>query len=305
MRHLWTAAALLCSGLLVGCGDRSAENPQDLQQPAPIAEETTPNPQDSAPAELLPAPPEVASPSQDVRRPAAPPQPSASRPAPDRPASPATEPSRAPAGNTPTGNTPGTSASRAPETTGSPAAARSSTPPPRLREVVVPANTALPLELTTAVSSETAQVETPVRARLRNALRVDGETVLPAGAVLHGNVIDVVRAGRVQGRSRLVLRFNEVELDGGREQLRTNPIAFEGEATRGEDATKVGAGAVGGAIVGGIIGGGSGAATGAAIGAAAGTGAVLATRGREVTLAAGTDLAATLATPFSSRVEVR
>ena len=170
---------------------------------------------------------------------------------------------------------------------------------------MVPANTALPLELTTAVSSETAQVETAVRARLRNALNVDGVTVLPAGAVLHGNVIDVVRAGRVQGRSRLVLRFTEVELDGGREPLRTNPIAFEGEATRGEDATKVGAGAVGGAIVGGIIGGGSGAATGAAIGAAAGTGAVLATRGREVALTAGTDLAATLATPFTTRVRTR
>ena len=300
MRYHWTASALLCSGILVGCGDRSAENPPDFQQQVPIAEETTSNSQDSAPAEPVPAPPEVASPSQDVRRPAAPPPPSASRPASARPASPATEPSRSPAGNTP-----GTSASRAPETTGSPAAARSSTPPPRLREVVVPANTALPLELTTAVSSETAQVETPVRARLRNALRVDDETVLPAGAVLHGNVIDVVRAGRVQGRSRLVLRFNEVELDGVREQLRTNPIAFEGEATKGEDATKVGAGAVGGAIVGGIIGGGSGAATGAAIGAAAGTGAVLATRGREVTLAAGTDLAATLATPFSTRVGAR
>ena len=101
----------------------------------------------------------------------------------------------------------------------------------------------------------------------------------------------------VQGRSRLVFRFTEVELNGAREELRTNPVTFEGEAT-GEDATKIGAGAVGGAIVGGILGGGSGAAKGAAIGGAAGTGVVLATRGRDVTVASGADVATTLATPF-------
>jgi hypothetical protein len=157
----------------------------------------------------------------------------------------------------------------------------------------------------TPLSSESAQVETPVRARLRQALVVDGYTAIPAGAVLSGEVTEVARAGRVQGRSRLAFRFNEVEVNGGREELRSNPIVFEGEATRGEDATKIGAGAVGGAIIGGILGGGDGAAKGAAIGGAAGTGVVLATRGREVTLAAGADIAATLAEPLSVRAPAR
>jgi len=65
--------------------------------------------------------------------------------------------------------------------------------------VTVPAGTALPLELLTALSPETAQVETPVRARLRQAVVVDGDTALPAGAVLHGNVIEVDRAGTRAG----------------------------------------------------------------------------------------------------------
>lgn len=60
---------------------------------------------------------------------------------------------------------------------------------------------------------------------------------------------------------------------------------------------------MGGAIIGGILAGGDGAAKGAAIGGAAGTGVVLATRGSEVTLASGTDLAATLARPFTVRVQ--
>jgi hypothetical protein len=170
-----------------------------------------------------------------------------------------------------------------------------------VREITVPAGTALPLDLTTPLSSETATVETPVRARLRQPVAVDGDTVIPAGAIVHGNVTDVERAGRVQGRSRLAFRFTEVEIDGQRETLRTNALSFQGEATKSEDATKIGAGAIGGAIIGGIVGGGSGAAQGAAIGGAAGTGVVLATRGREVTLAAGTNLNATLATPFTTR----
>jgi hypothetical protein len=131
---------------------------------------------------------------------------------------------------------------------------------------------------------------------------IDGHSILPAGTVFHGNVTEVERAGRVKGVSRLAFRFTEAEIDGSRESVRTNPLSFQGEETKGEDATKIGAGAVGGAIIGGILGGGGGAAKGAAIGGAAGTGVVLATRGREVTLAAGTDLAATLASPFSVRV---
>jgi hypothetical protein len=157
--------------------------------------------------------------------------------------------------------------------------------------------------LTTALSSETAQVEMPVTARLRRSVTVDGETALPAGAVVHGEVSDVARAGRVQGRSRLGLRFTSIVIDGRREALRTNPVSFEGEASKGEDAVKIGAGAGIGAAIGGILGGGSGAAKGAAIGGAAGTGTVLATRGKEVELAPGADLAPTLASPVEVQVK--
>jgi hypothetical protein len=169
--------------------------------------------------------------------------------------------------------------------------------PPRVtvRTLTIPAGTSLPLELTTAVSSETARIEMPVSARLRRSVTVDGVAVLPAGAVVNGEVVDVDRPGRVQGRARLGLRFTSVTVDGRREELRTNPVTFEGEQTKGEDATKIGAGAGIGAIIGGIVGGGDGAAKGAAIGGAAGTGAVLATRGKDVTLPSGSDVNVTLA----------
>ena len=267
MKTSWAIPALLGASLLAGC---SEQTPQTTTETTPNAEQTAP----AAPA---------AAPQADTVQPVTPGGPPA-RPSQRRDAS-------------------AVSKDSAPVKRESPTVAK--TDEPRWREVEVPANTTLPLELLTAVSSETAKVETPVRARLRQAVVVDGYTAIPAGAVLTGTVIDVARAGRVQGRSRLALRFDEVEVSGDRDELRTNPVTFEGEATKGEDATKVGAGAVGGAIIGGILGGGKGAAKGAAIGSAAGAGVVVATRGREVTLAAGTDVAATLATPFTARVQAR
>lgn len=173
------------------------------------------------------------------------------------------------------------------------------------RELTIPAGTALPIELETALSSETAAVETPVRARLKQAIVVDGVTALPAGAIVSGHVTTAERAGRVKGRASLAFTFNQVRADNMSAGIRTAPLSYVGEASKGEDATKIGAGAVGGAIVGGIVGGGEGAAKGAAIGGAAGTGVVLATRGKEVELPSGTDLAATLAAPLIIRAPVR
>jgi hypothetical protein len=59
-----------------------------------------------------------------------------------------------------------------------------------------------------------------------------------------------------------------------------------------------------GAAIGGLLGGGSGAAKGAAIGGAAGAGTVLATRGRDVVLPAGSEVSTTLSSPFEIRVEL-
>ena len=281
MKIQWMTAALLSSALVVACSDRSSENAQNPQEPQGTAVEVAPEATapPASPATPAPAPPVSANrdnlaPRSDNSgaRPA-----TSNRPAPARPSS-----------DTVTRN--------------DVAARRVEPARPTVRTITVPAGTALPLELTTAVSTETASVEMPVTARLRRAVTVDGVTVLPAGATVNGEVIDVDRPGRVQGRARLGLRFTSVTVDGRREEFRSNPVTFQGEQTKGEDATKIGAGAGIGAIVGGIVGGGDGAAKGAAIGGAAGTGAVLATRGRDVTLASGADINATLASPIEVQV---
>jgi hypothetical protein len=290
--HLTTIALL--SFIAVGCSDRERENRENTAPPA----ENQP-PAATAPAENQPPPaPDTAAPPARVDEPGG-----ARATTGARPAQPTTTQPRSSARSSASRPAEDRATPSAPANTARPSAAAPRAP--EFRELTLPAGTALPLELQTALSSETAEVEAPVRARLRQTLTVNGVTALPAGTILTGEVTDVARAGKVKGRSRLVFTFNRFEAENIREDLRTNPLTFEGEASKGEDATKIGAGAVGGAIVGGILGGGSGAAKGAAIGGAAGTGVVLATRGKDVTLASGADLAASLAEPLTIRVPVR
>ena len=188
-----------------------------------------------------------------------------------------------------------------------PGAASSGRGAPTYREVVIPAGTTLPVELKTAVASDTSHVEDPVRATLRRPVTIDGVEAIPAGTPVLGHVTEADRSGRVKGRARVAFRFTQLDLPGddGRLDIRTGTIAREAAATKKKDAAKIGGAAAGGAIIGGIIGGGDGAAKGAAIGGAAGTGVVLSTRGEEVRLPSGTSLVVKLAQALTVRVPVQ
>ena len=177
---------------------------------------------------------------------------------------------------------------------------------PEYREVTLPAGTVLPVELTTAVASDSSQVEDAVRGRLRRAVTVQGVQAFPAGSAVSGVVTAAERSARVKGRARVAFRFTAIDPPGDAERLsmRTDTIARLAPATKKQDAAKIGGGAAGGAIIGGILGGGDGAAKGAAIGGAAGTGVVLSTRGKEIRLAPGTPVSVRLASPLTVRVRV-
>jgi len=303
MRSHWITAALLTSVIAAGCNGRNDENAQNTGQNEATAPAAAPAGTDQTVAPVAPPPAQQPSTFTDnSARPAA-----AARPTTGRRETAPTATRRsesAPQANTNYNSGPAPNVGLSPRDSNRVAEA----PAPRApeyREVTIAAGTALPLEMTSTLSSASAEVEAPVSAKLRNAITVDGETAIPAGTVLRGNVTDVERSGRVSGRAHLSFAFSEANIRGDREDLKTNPLTFEAEATKGEDATKVGAGAVGGAILGGILGGKKGAAKGAIAGGAAGTGVVLATKGKEVTVNEGTDVTATLAQPMTLRVRVR
>jgi ferric-dicitrate binding protein FerR (iron transport regulator) len=183
-----------------------------------------------------------------------------------------------------------------------PTSATAATAAPVVREVTVPAGTTLRLSLTSAVGSDTSQVEDAVRAQVRQPVIVGGRQVIPAGAEVVGHVTDVARAGRVKGRARVAYRFNALRTGGESYDIRTAALSSQAAATKRNDATKIGIGAGAGAAIGALLGGGSGAAKGAAIGGAGGTGVVLATRGKEVHLGPGTTVNVRLTAPLTLRV---
>jgi hypothetical protein len=182
---------------------------------------------------------------------------------------------------------------------GASAPAPAPAPVPVVREFTIPGGTSLKLDLVTPLDSESSKVEDTVRATLREAVSVDGTTVLPVGTEVTGTVTEAKGSGRVKGRARLGFHFTSLRSGKERYEIRTAPIGIEAEATKKEDAKKIGIGAGIGAAVGAIAGGGSGAAKGAAIGAGAGTGVVVATKGKEVRLGAGANVTAKLTAPLT------
>ena len=173
---------------------------------------------------------------------------------------------------------------------------------PRFREVTIPSGTTLHLTLTSAVASDTSQVEDAVSAEFSQAVTIDGRSVVPAGATVAGNVTHADDSGRVKGRAEIAFRFNTLTTGGDRYDIQTAAVSHMAPATKGEDATKIGIGAGAGAIIGGLLGGKDGAAKGAVVGGGAGTGVVLATKGKEMRLAPGADVSTTLTAPLTVRI---
>jgi hypothetical protein len=172
------------------------------------------------------------------------------------------------------------------------------------RDITIPAGTSLPLSLTSSIASDTSAVEDTVTAQLTRGVMVDGREVLPAGAQLEGLVTQVDNSGRVKGRAMIAFNFNSLKTGGNQYDVQTGTLTHVAPATKGEDAAKIGIGAGAGAIIGGILGGGDGAAKGAVIGGGAGTGAVLATKGKEMRLGPGADVTSQLTAPLTVRVRI-
>jgi hypothetical protein len=184
-------------------------------------------------------------------------------------------------------------------------ASRSVDPPgPIYEDLVVAADSVIGLQLESAITSERAQVEDSVVARVTRDVRVSDRVVIPSGARALGEVTVVERGGKLRERARLGVRFTSIVLaDGTRLPIQTETIFREGDAPGRESATKIGGGAIGGAILGGLLGGAKGAAIGSAIGGGAGTAAVMAGGRNHAVIPAGSPLTVRLEDPVVVTVE--
>jgi hypothetical protein len=187
-----------------------------------------------------------------------------------------------------------------PAPVGSPAVEPAAVAEPVVSEIVVPASAVIGLEIERTITSEQAEVEDRVNARVTRDVYADGQLAIPAGARVVGNVTVVERGGKMKDRARLGIRFHTLVLADGRQvQLRTDPIYREGDSPGAESSKKIGGAAIGGAVLGAILGGGKGAMAGAAAGAAGGTAVVMAGGRNAATLASGSEVTVRLTAPVS------
>ena len=176
---------------------------------------------------------------------------------------------------------------------------------PRLsRELVIPADSVIGIQVDTPVSTADAKIEDDVEARVTRDVLVDDETAIPAGTRVLGSVVLVEQPGDLKGSARLGVRFHTVLLDDLYElPVATETVYREGKGRGSESAAKIGGAAVGGAILGAIFGGRKGAAIGSAAGAAGGTAAAMAGDGQPASLPAGSTLTVRLSRSATVAVE--
>ena len=172
-----------------------------------------------------------------------------------------------------------------------------------VEELVVPASAVIGLEIERTISSETAQVEDRVSARVTRDVYADGHVAIPSDSRILGTVTLVEQGGKMKDRARLGVRFHTLVLADGRQvPLRTEAVYREGDSPGAESSRKIGGAAIGGAVLGAILGGGKGAVAGAAAGAAGGTAVVMAGGRNAAVLAGGSVVTVRLSAPVTVEV---
>jgi hypothetical protein len=179
-----------------------------------------------------------------------------------------------------------------------------SSPPPQpvAQRVTLPTGTDLPVILTEALDTKTAQPNDVFHATLAHDLVVNGVVAIPRGANVMGQVIDAKGAAHFKGQSYLSIALTEVSAYGKQIQIQTDAYSQAGKARGKNTAEKAGGGAALGALIGALAGGGKGAAIGAIAGGGAGAGVNAVTRGQEVKIPSETRLDFHLQAPVTLTV---
>jgi hypothetical protein len=165
--------------------------------------------------------------------------------------------------------------------------------------VTIPSGKVLTVRLADAVGSKLSQAGQSFGGSLAKPVEVDGETVIPAGARVSGEVVDAKPLGRFAGGALLQLRLNSVSIDGEQMPVQTATFTQTIKGKGKRTAVLAGGGAGLGALIGGLAGGGKGAAIGAAAGAGAGTAGTAFTGNKEIVLPAES------AVPFTLKASLK
>jgi hypothetical protein len=182
-----------------------------------------------------------------------------------------------------------------------PQLAQGGTPNGTQNHLTLPSGSAMEVSLGTPLTSETASVGTSWSGTVRNALMLNGQTVVPAGSSVTGTVTSV-KAARRGDRAMLDLGLATVTVDGRRYEVRGGMESVIAGSTRARNLGAIGAATVAGAVVGHQIEtSDKGTIIGAVLGGATATAVVSQTDGYQVVLKAGTPLTFTTSEALAVR----
>jgi hypothetical protein len=167
----------------------------------------------------------------------------------------------------------------------------------------VPAGTALMVRLETTLATFSNRVGDPFHGSITQPIVVNGQTVIPVGAVVEGRVTKVNEPRRISGKPTIGILPEAVVLPTGERYYLDATLTdtnipgtdvssegqFKGTGLDRNDKLEAGGGTAGGMLIGGLIGGPPGILIGGAVGAGATTTHWL-VKHRSATLPAGTQL---------------
>jgi hypothetical protein len=182
-------------------------------------------------------------------------------------------------------------------------------------EVVVPEGTVIPIVITAYLNTRSTHVGDTVYADTLYPIWIQQRLAIPKGSAIRGTITEVEKPGKIQGKGRLAIRFNDILLPNGVKRDLTatfRSIHSNGEekidqksetvskdnAVNRQDAGIIVGTTASGAVVGAAVRGGSGALVGGGVGAAGGIATMLFTRNRDLVINPGTQFDLELKKPL-------
>jgi type IV secretory pathway VirB10-like protein len=102
--------------------------------------------------------------------------------------------------------------------------------PQRSSAIIVPVSTTMPLALKNTINSRTAFVGQAIYCETIYPIALGNRIVIPVGTYVKGAVTQVVRPGRVKGKSQVGIRFDTITLPNGTTRpLRATLSSYAGQ----------------------------------------------------------------------------
>ena len=201
---------------------------------------------------------------------------------------------------TPTKSTPKAPAKSTPKSSGATNVAASNS-------ISLPAGTQFDITLTTPVDTRTSNVGDRIEGTLVGPLLYEGHTIAESGAVIRGEITELTRASRAKSeedRASAKFQFTTLQTVDGEKTITATVTNSEGKMvakiTGTRDKLMIGGGALAGAIIGKVAGKDTKSTIlGAVGGAVLGTGAVLAAKGYELEVPAGSKVSLRVDSPIT------